>query len=109
MITIFVRNFEFDTIIGILSHERLKEQRVVVSASFRADEFIDYSLVCNLIRNEMIRQKFYKVEDALEYFVDFFKQKFTSLNYLFMEIIKPDIIPVGIVGVSVEKYFISDY
>ncbi|PSM52249.1 dihydroneopterin aldolase [Campylobacter blaseri] len=105
MITVLVENLEFKTIIGILDFERKKKQKIIVSVKFQAGEFIDYADVCKYIKKSFKKQKFMKVEDALEFFEAKFKKKYKSLTYLHIKIMKKEIIKSACVGASLENYF----
>lgn len=105
MITVLIERFEFSCIIGLLDFERESEQKIVVSAKFRADEYIDYALACKIIENSFKKEKFFKVEDALEYFSDKFKKEFKTLNYFYMKILKPEILDLAVVGAEIQRNY----
>lgn len=102
MITILVENLEFDCIIGLLEFERTRVQKICINAKFRADEFLDYALICEIIETDFKKEKFLKVEDALNFFKSKFKSKFKTLNYFYMKIIKMEIIKNANVGAMIE-------
>lgn len=105
MITVLIENLELKTIIGMLEFERTKAQKIKIDAKFQAHEFIDYALVCEILENEFNKNKFVKVEDALNYFCDFFKKKYPTINYFFMKIIKKEILQNADVGAMIEEIF----
>lgn len=105
MISVFVDSLEFDTIIGLLDFERVEAQRVCIDMEFSADEFIDYANVCEVIQSEFKEQKFYKIEDALEYFSIKFKENYPSLNSFYMKISKTQIIKNATVGAKIIKNY----
>ncbi|CZE50311.1 dihydroneopterin aldolase [Campylobacter geochelonis] len=105
MITVLVEELEFSTIIGLLDFERLTPQKVVISAKFRADEFMDYAKICQILEEDFNENKFLKVEDALEFFEVKFKRQFNSLKYFYMKIIKKEIIKNAKVGAELEKFY----
>lgn len=105
MITVLIENLEFKTIIGMLEFERTKAQKIKINAKFQAHEFIDYALVCEILENEFNKNKFVKVEDALNYFCDFFKKKYPTINYFFMKIIKKEILQNADIGAMIEEIF----
>ncbi|MCI5539671.1 MAG: dihydroneopterin aldolase [Campylobacter lanienae] len=105
MISVFVDNFEFDTIIGLLDFERLNSQKICVSMEFEACEFVDYAAVCEITQREFNENKFYKVEDALEYFAIKFKAIYPSLTKFYMKISKIEIVPNAIVGAKILKNY----
>ena len=91
MITVLIENLELKTIIGMLEFERTTTQMIKIDAKFQAHEFIDYALACEIIENEFNKNKFVKVEDAL--------------NYFFMKIIKKEILQNADVGAMIEEIF----
>ena len=105
MISVFVDNLEFDTIIGLLDFERLNSQKICVSMEFEACEFVDYATVCEITQREFNENKFYKVEDALEYFAIKFKAIYPSLTKFYMKISKIEIVPNAIVGAKILKNY----
>lgn len=105
MIKVFIEDFTFSCIIGLLDFERVKPQKIVINAKFSSDEFIDYAKACAYIKDEFEKEKFLKVEDALIYFQKEFKHNFPSLKYFYMKISKPNILQNAIVGAEIEQLF----
>ncbi|WP_279061059.1 dihydroneopterin aldolase [Campylobacter lanienae] len=105
MISVFVDNLEFDTIIGLLDFERVNSQKICVSMEFEACEFVDYATVCEITQREFNENKFYKVEDALEYFAIKFKATHPNLTKFYMKISKIEIVPNAIVGAKILKNY----
>ena len=105
MISVFVDNLEFDTIIGLLDFERVNSQKICVSMEFEACEFVDYAAVCGITQREFNENKFYKIEDALEYFAIKFKAIYPSLTKFYMKISKIEIVPNAIVGAKILKNY----
>lgn len=105
MISVFVDNLEFYTIIGLLDFERVNSQKICVSMEFEAYEFVDYATVCEITQREFNENKFYKVEDALEYFAIKFKAIYPSLTKFYMKISKIEIVPNAIVGAKILKNY----
>ena len=83
MIKIHLKNLRFKCIIGLLECERIKKQKVKINLSLKADEFIDYAELAELLKTQMKKQKFYKIEDGLIFFKDFLKLK--------LQILKPQV------------------
>ena len=83
--------------------ERIKEQKVIITASFiyvyKKDSFIDYSLVANDIKNIMINKKFELLEDALLFIKNDLITSY-KMKKLRIKITKPDILPDCFVSVS---------
>lgn len=102
---IIIKDLKISTIIGILEKERENPQEILINATFEADEFIDYALACELICDQFNKNKFMLLEDAILFFQNFFKSKFTTLNSIYFEILKLEILKNAIVGVSDFKKF----
>lgn len=101
-----ISDLTFNTIIGILDFERVKEQKVIVNLSFEynfsKDNFIDYAEISNLIKSTMIKEKFFLIEDAILFFEELLNRKYPIKN-LYIKIAKPDIMADCIVSLSNEK------
>ena len=103
--TTIIKDYEFSTIIGLLDFERVKPQKVRVSAEFESGEFIDYVEMINFIEEIYARAKFGTVESSLEICAKKLKEKFGSLSFLKMEILKTEIVKNATVGARAEfKY-----
>lgn len=90
-----IKELTFKTIIGILSFERLKPQRVIVNLSFeyayKKGKFIDYKEVSDIVKKEMKKKKFGLIEDAVIELKKTLNKKY-NMKRLKIEIIKPDIL-----------------
>lgn len=103
--TTIIKDYEFSTIIGLLDFERVTPQKVRVSAEFESGEFIDYVEMINFIEEIYAREKFGTVESSLEICAKKLKEKFNSLSFLKMEILKIEIVKNATVGARAEfKY-----
>ncbi len=103
---IIIENLRFETIIGILDFEREKTQKVVVNSKILySGDFVDYAKVCEIIENEMKREKFLLIEDALEYLINFLKREFPQIEEIFLQIKKPDILKNAEIGVEILRKF----
>ena len=98
-----ISDLTFNTIIGILDFERIKEQRVIINLSFEykfsKDNFIDYAEISNLVKSTMIKEKFLLIEDAILFLENLLKDNYTIKN-LYLKISKPDILTDCIVSLS---------
>ena len=99
-----IENLSFKCIIGLLDVERVKEQRVLIHASFeyeyKENNYIDYAKVALLIEKTMKKQQFFLIEEALLSLKKKLYQKFPLKN-LQLKIEKPDILNNCSVGVSI--------
>ena len=98
-ITTIIKDYKFQTIIGMFDFERVAKQEVKVSLEFRSTSLIDF---IKEFYNEM---KFQSVEESLEATCKALKEKFSSLTSLDMEILKTEILPNAIVGAKISTVF----
>lgn len=98
-----IKNLEFKCIIGILDFERKKKQKVIIDISFKYNykkgDFIDYSEVAFLVKQNLKQQKFGLIEDAIVDTKELLEFKFDIKN-LKIKITKPDILKDCLVSVS---------
>ena len=93
--TIEIKDLEFETIIGILDFERVRQQKVQINCriDYTYDqEFLNYVLVAEHIENEMIKHEFKLIEEVLLSLNSSLKQEFPRISTLFLKISKPDIL-----------------
>lgn len=97
MMRVAIRELTFECILGILEHERIRPQRVIVDAlieyEYIAGTFIDYASVAERIKAVMTEAQFGLVEEALETVSEVLKAEFSAINTLTLTISKPDILP----------------
>ncbi len=98
-----IKNLTFSTIIGILPHERIQEQQVIVDCSFQYNyengNFVDYSKVTQTIKTVMKEKQFELLEDAVLYIKDYLKQSY-KIKKLKLCIAKPTILEDCVVSVE---------
>ncbi len=98
-----IKKLEFKCIIGILDFERKKKQKVIIDISFKYNykkgDFIDYSEVAFLVKQNLKQQKFGLIEDAIVDTKELLEFKFDIKN-LKINITKPDILKDCLVSVS---------
>ena len=103
---VYIENLTFKTIIGILPFERKKKQKVIVDLSFeykfknKNDDFIDYSMVVELVKKRIKKEKYYLIEDALLDIKQLLKKRF-KIKKLKLKISKPDILKDCVVSVAI--------
>ncbi len=101
-----IKDLEFQTVIGILDFERIKEQKVRINCTINYDydqQFLDYGVVAAHIQKEMKEKKFELIEEALLSLKSSLKTEFSLIKNLTLEISKPDILPNCEVSLS-EKF-----
>ena len=101
---IHIKDLRFDTIVGLLAHERLHAQAVClhvkIAYDFDGTHFIDYAKVCELIQEDMQTQKYVLLEEALEGIYRKILSAYPKASKIFIKISKPTIIKNALVGVS---------
>lgn len=105
MITTLIKDYEFETIIGLLEFERIRSQKVRINVEFQSSDFIDYVEVINFIESIYDEHKFKTVENSLEVCSKSLKDKFGSLTLLKMEILKIEILDNALVGARFESKY----
>ena len=101
--TIHIEDLKFRSIIGILDFEREKAQDVIINLTINYEyknDFINYADVVEMIKSNMIKNKYLLIEDALEDISKKLKEKFTNIETLNLKISKPSILDDCIVSVS---------
>ncbi|QKF92855.1 dihydroneopterin aldolase [Campylobacter sp. CCUG 57310] len=102
MITTLIKDYEFETIIGMLEFERTNPQKVRINAEFASENFIDYVEVIEFVEAVYEEFKFQTVENSLEICSQKLKEKFSGLKFLKMEILKTEIFKNALVGAKIE-------
>jgi dihydroneopterin aldolase len=103
---IHIEGLSFETIIGILPHEREKPQRIVIDASIDyayEEAYLDYAAVCERIETHMHTHRFELLEEALLSLGELLEKHFPSIIRYRLKIAKPDILSHATVAVSIEK------
>ena len=102
--TIHIESLEFDTIIGLLPHERTTPQRVVVDIdieySYIEGEFINYADVASSTEAHLVSNKYELLEDALHGLQEMILPQYSTITELAIKISKPDIISNCLVALS---------
>ena len=81
-ITTIIKDYKFQTVIGMFDFERVAKQEVKVSLEFRSTSLIDYVLVADFIKEVYNEMKFQSVEESLEATCKALKERFSSLTSL---------------------------
>jgi dihydroneopterin aldolase len=106
---ILIENLTFDTIIGILEHERTTAQKVHIDCTieypYSHGHFINYAAVAESIEMTMHKEQFELIETALEVLSTTLKKQFPLIKELSLTIKKPTILPNCSVGVQHSKLF----
>jgi 7,8-dihydroneopterin aldolase/epimerase/oxygenase len=109
---ILIENLTFDTIIGILNHERLTPQTVqidcIIDYHYTHNFFINYADVTQLLQKIMEKEKFELIEEALKELTKALKEAFPRIHSLTLTIRKPNILHNCSVGVSHFEQFVHN-
>lgn len=100
---IYIEDFHFTCIVGILDFERVTPQSVIINLELEyayKTKFINYAEVAELIKFTMQEQKFELLEEALLQLFTLLKERYQDIATLFMKISKPAILPNCLVSVS---------
>lgn len=92
---ISLENLCFETIIGILPHERVNKQKIQIDSYFTyythsKNDFLDYCLLKNFLQDSF-KQNFNLLEDALRYFLEEIPKRFPQITYFCIKITKLEI------------------
>ncbi len=109
MYKIYINQLKIMAIIGILDHERLQSQSIIVDCEIQynksQNEFINYAEVVNLIEMLLVSKKYFLLEDALDNIIKEIKDKFNTIKSIKLKLSKPEILPNCIVAVeNFKKY-----
>jgi dihydroneopterin aldolase len=103
-VTIHIEDLKFQCIIGILDFERITPQDIIVNLrikyEYKQNIFINYAEVTDIIKNEMIKNKYYLIEDALTSIISTLREKFSTIQKINLKITKPSILADARVSVS---------
>ena len=96
---------KFKCIIGLLNFERKKKQKIIIKIKAKSDDFLDYAKLEKKVKKIYKKNKFFTIEDSLEFTSKELKNKFENLKYIKISVFKPNIIRNAKVGASVKKYY----
>jgi dihydroneopterin aldolase len=105
LLKVKIQDLTFECIIGILPHEREKEQRVSIDVTFEyyfkedGSNLVDYADVVSYIESTMKEKKFGLIEDAILYLRKTLRQRYEIVN-LSVKIAKPDILNNCVVSIE---------
>ena len=108
MFSIIIKDFEFETIIGVLDFERETPQKVIVNTTIDykyTSEYLDYAKVSETIKNILQTKKFEVLEDSLDYICSYLKNEYPNILEINLEILKPNILKNMIVGAKIKKNY----
>ena len=100
---VYIEDFRFTCIIGILDFERVTPQDVIINLEFEytyETKFINYAEVAELIKFTMQEQQFELLEEALLYLFSLLKEHYKNIITLFIKLTKPSILSDCVVSVS---------
>lgn len=100
---VIIEKLTFETIIGILPHERVHPQQVVVDCSFKyhytKGQFVNYAQVANDIKMHLKEKKFELLEEAIIFLRKHLKKDY-PIKKIKLKIAKPTVLEDCIVSVE---------
>jgi dihydroneopterin aldolase len=108
LFSIIIKDFSFDTIIGVLDFERVTPQKVIVNCEITYEyngEYLDYAKVSEIIKNILQNKQFEVLEDSLDYICSYLKNEYLNINSINLEILKPEILENMVVGAKIIKNY----
>jgi len=108
LFSIIIKDFSFETIIGILDFERTTPQKVIINTEISytyENQYLDYAKVSHIIKNILQNKKFEILEDSLDYICSYLKNEYPEINTINLEILKPNILDDLIVGAKIIKNY----
>jgi len=107
--TIRIEELRFQTIIGLLEHERETEQTVVVDLEidyhYTAERYLDYAAVAEAVMTHIRQERYELLEEALLGVERLLKSSHPDIRRLRCRIAKPHILPHANVSVSLERSY----
>ena len=104
--TIHVEELKFKCIIGILDFERVTPQDIIINLTlkyeYKKDAFINYAEIVQSIKEEMILNQYYLIEDALNDLISKLLNKYLTIQKINLKITKPSILADAKVSVSTQ-------
>jgi dihydroneopterin aldolase len=92
-----IKELSLTCIIGILDFERKIEQDVIVDIKFEYDykenEYVNYAEVAQIIKEMMIKKKYFLIEEAILDITSNLKRTFPKILWCNLKITKPSILP----------------
>lgn len=111
---ISLHNFKINTIIGILPHERVSPQTIILNLDIfyrkiqktnndciiESEEVLDYAVVHKEILDIFRTNSFGYLEDCIDFIIAFLQQRFKNISQIILEIQKPEILADCVTSVS---------
>ena len=104
---IVIKNLTFEAILGILESERVSPQKIEINLEidyiYSKDDFMDYSIIADMIEKTIKEKKFLLIEEAISEIVKLLKDSYTQIQKIDIEIFKPDILKNAKVGIRYKE------
>jgi dihydroneopterin aldolase len=106
---IYIQDLKVEAIIGILEHERINPQLIVINSEIEycknENDFVNYAEIVDIIEDSLVKNNFFLLEDALEEITAKIKKRFIQIFTIKLELKKPKILNNCIVGVEIFKKY----
>ncbi|AFI05914.1 FolB domain-containing protein [Helicobacter cetorum] len=104
--SVHVHNFVFETILGILEHERSTPQKISINLNLSYTEpqnkaYLDYIEIQNIIKTTMQEKQYLLIEDALKDLSNILKTRYEEISEIFLKITKLEASSCSQVGASI--------
>ena len=109
LITLHIENLCFEAIIGLLEHERITPQEVLIEVKisyvYAEGAYLDYARLCVLITEHIQANAYELIESALLGTIEAIKSQSKYIKSIWLFIKKPQILSPTIVGASMMKEY----
>lgn len=107
--TLHIKELFIEAIVGLLPHERLKEQPLRLDVSieycYENGRYIDYAKLAVWLEKLLIRRRYRVLEEAAQEIADRIKERHENVESVKIILTKPEAIANGIASVELHKFF----
>ena len=111
---IHIKDLTLNAIIGVLEHERIKQQPIKIDISLTCDlslaaasdnlnDAVDYAHVCTLVESICTQNEFYLIEKLAQTVINQLLETFNSIIAVDITIYKPQAIRNAKVGIQIKQ------
>ena len=111
---IHIKDLTLNAIIGVLEHERIKQQPIIIDLSLECDlslaaasdnlnDAVDYAHVCTVIESICTQNEFYLIEKLAQTIINQLLETYNSIRTVDITIYKPQAIRNAKVGIQITQ------
>jgi dihydroneopterin aldolase len=107
-LTIYIEALTFETIIGVLDHERTTPQTVIIDAEIAYEYrgiYLDYAQIARFFETTLQKKQFCTIEEALMQLSGSLKCNHASISSIKLKLSKPQIMGNCIPAVEIFKKY----